>query len=781
MTDVQSDLPSRHVGRRLPRREDGRLLTGTGTFVDDVDLVGQLWMRVVRSPVAHARIESIDTSAASAAPGVVLVLTGSNVAHLGRVPLEQIGFHEVYPDLEEHTHPVLAHEAVHYVGQPVAAVFATNSYVAEDAAELVSVEYEALPAQLDPVRAATQPPLHGSFSNEAATIVKRYGDVESVFAGSAHVFHSEYGVGRHSGVPLETRGIVVEPDAGRDELSIWGTVHVHDCRRIIAAMLGMPVTSIRMRTCDIGGNFGVRGGVFPEYPLAAYAARRLRRPVKWIEDRLENMTGIAHAREQVHRISGAFDPSGRLLGLKDEIWHNHGAFLRQAEPLVSDITAGMVFGPYRVPAYEAVLHAVLTNKTPLSAYRAPGRYEATFARERLLDRAAAELGVGRDEIRRINLLSAEDLPWQPGLDIVFEPYLFDSGDVREHYDQALAAAGFTAWQEECREARAQGRLLGTGIGVLMDKAGLGLYETGSVEVDATGRVRVLTGASSVGQGIETVLAQIVADVLQVDPELVDVLHSDTALVPDGVGSWSSRSTVIAGGAAREAAVKAVAKARRIAAQLLEVDESDLQLAEGRISVTGDPGKGMTLAEIAGAWDGWTARLNDDEPGLRADAVYVEHHMNYPFGVTLAQVEIDPTTGGHRILRFFTSSECGRMINPQTTEGQVIGAAAQGIGGALFEEFVYDEEGQPLSTLLMDYLMPTSTDVPPVEVYLTEDAPTRDNPLGAKGLGEVGLIAVGAAIAGAIDDAVGAMDGIRRLPATPQAIWELARVAERRPS
>lgn len=773
MTDLEREQPTRHVGRRMPRREDGRLLTGAGTFVDDVDLVGQLWMRVVRSPVAHARILSIDTAAASGAPGVSLVLTGTDVVHLGRVPLEQVGFHDVVPDLEEHTHPVLALDTVLYVGQPVAAVFARSPYEAEDAAELVLVDYEALPVQLDPLLAAANTPLHGTFSNEAATIVKRYGDVEAAFQAAAHIVNAEYTVGRHSGVPLETRGIVVEPDPGRGELSIWGTVHVHDCRKIIAGMLGMPLTHVRMRTSDIGGNFGVRGGVFPEYPLAAYAAQVLGRPIKWVEDRLESMTGMAHAREQIHHISGAFDPDGRLVALKDEIWHNHGAYLRQAEPLVSDITAGMVIGPYRVPAYEAVLHAVLTNKTPLSAYRAPGRYEGTFARERLLDRAAAEIGVSREEIRRVNLLSAEDLPWEPGLDIVFEPYLFDSGDVRDHFEKALAAAGFHGWQEACERARSEGRLVGTGVAVLMDKAGLGLYETGSVEVDATGRVRVLTGAASVGQGVETVLAQIVADQLGIDPEIIDVLHSDTALVPDGVGSWSSRSTVIAGGAAREAAIKVVAKARRLAARLLEVDESDLEVSEGRVQVLGDPATGMTLAQIAGAWDGWTARLNDDEPGLRADAVYVEHHMNYPFGVTLVQLEVDASTGGHRILRFFTSSECGRMINPQTTEGQVIGAAAQGIGGALFEEFLYDDEGQPLSTLLMDYLLPTSTDVPTVELYLTEDAPTRDNPLGAKGLGEVGLIAVGAAIAAAIDDALQATDGIRRLPATPEAIWTLA--------
>ncbi len=774
MTDTERKTNGRQVGRRLARREDGRLLIGAGTFVDDVDLVGQVFMRVVRSSSAHARIVSVDPSAAAASPGVVCVLTGADVAHLGAVPLEQIGYHEVFPNLEDYTHPVLAQDAVHYVGQPVAAVFATSAYAAEDAAELVAVEYDALPVLLDPKTAVSGPPLHGALSNESVTIVKRYGEADEAFRSAAHVVHAEYSTGRHSGTPLETRGIVVEPDPGRDELNIWGTVHIHDCRRIIAGMLGMPVTSIRMRTCDIGGNFGVRGGVFPEYPLAAFAARLLRRPVKWIEDRLESMTGIAHAREQVHRISGAFDEAGRLLALKDEIWHNHGAYLRQAEPLCSDITAGIVVGPYRVPAFEAVLHAVLTNKTPSAAYRAPGRFEVTFARERLLDKAAAQMGISREAIRWINLLSAHDLPWEPGLDICFEPYVFDSGDVREHFENALAAAGFDEWKAECVEARAEGRLLGTGIGVLMDKAGLGLYETGSVEVDSTGRVRVLTGASSVGQGIETVLAQIVADELQVQPELIDVLHSDTALVPDGVGSWSSRSTVIAGGAAREAAIKVVAKARRVAARIMDVNEADLKLADGRVQVVGDPTRGMTLAEIAGAWDGWTARLDDDDPGLRADAVYLEHHMNYPYGVTLAQIEIDPATGGHRILRFFTSSECGRMINPQTTEGQVIGAAAQGIGGALFEEFVYDDDGQPLSTLLMDYLMPTSTDVPYVDLYLTEDAPTRDNPLGAKGLGEVGLIAVGAAVAGAIDDALGATDGITRLPATPESIWKLAR-------
>ncbi|MER5438440.1 xanthine dehydrogenase family protein molybdopterin-binding subunit [Streptomyces sp. NPDC002790] len=768
-----------HVGARTPRREDVRLLRGRGAFVDDVDLAGQLWMRVVRASVAHARITSVDASAARGLPGVRAVLTGEDVRALGRVPLEEAGYHELFPRLDDYGHPVLADDRVLYVGQPVAAVIAEDPYVAEDAAELVEVDYAELPVVLDPVEAAAGGTVLHEAGNEPASFVKEYGDTERAFAEAAHVVRGEFKVGRHSGVPMETRGCVVEPVPGRDQLWVWGTVHVHDCRRILARMLGMPLTSVRMRHTDIGGNFGVRGGTFPEYVLVAHAARLFGRPVKWIEDRVEHMVSIAHAREQVHRIEGAFDADGRLLGLRDEIWHNHGAFLRQVEPLVSDITAGMVVGPYRVPAYRAELHAVTTNKTPLSAYRAPGRYEGTFARERLFDLPARDIGIDPVELRLRNVLTTSDLPWQPGFEIVFEPYRFDSGDVLDHLRKALDAADYEAWREDAHRLREEGRLVGNGIGVLMDKAGLGLYETADVEVDGTGRVRVLTGASSVGQGVETVLAQIVADELGVAPRDIDVMHGDTDLVPDGVGSWSSRSTVLAGGAARAAAQKVLDKALRVAATLLEVDGADLRAADGGVEVAGKPELRLTLAEVAERWDTWSARLAGDEPGLRASAVYVDEHMNYPYGVTLVQLEIDPTTGGHTIRRFFTSTEAGRMINPLTTEGQIIGAAAQGIGGALFEEFQYDEQGQPLATSFMDYLLPGAGEVPPVQFFVTEDAPTPDNPLGAKGLGEVGMIAVGAAVAGAVDDALGGELRVRRIPVHPQDLFELSRAAGER--
>ncbi len=752
-------------------------MQGQGAFVGNIDAPNQLWMRVVRSTVAHATIEGIDVRDAERMPGVVLVLTGDDVSELGKIPLRNVGYHSVFPDIEDYSHPVLAVEKVHYVGQPVAAVFADDPYRAEDAAEKVFVEYLECPPVLDPVEAAEDTILLHPLGNVPATFDKKYGDVDRIFEEAPHVFRSEFQIGRQSGVPMEMRGCLVQPVRGHDELEFWGVVHAHNSQRVLAAALQMSLSSIHMRHTDFGGSFGVRGGVFPEYVAAAVAARRLRRPVKWLEDRLEHMVSISHAREQVHRIEGAFDDKGRLLGLRDEVWHNHGAFLRQSEPLISDITAGMVVGPYRVPAYSAVVHAVTTNKTPLSAYRAPGRFEATFARERLLDMAANELGLDPVDIRLKNVLTKADLPWEPGLEMVSEAYRFDSGDVRDHLEKALAAADFDSWRTEAAELRAAGRLVGNGLGVLMDKSGLGLYETAVVNVDPTGRIRVLTGASSVGQGIETVIAQIVADELGSEPEEIDVFHGDTDQLPDGVGSWSSRSTVLAGGAARDAARGVIQKALRVSARLLGVGVEDLQFEGGRVHTVQNE-RSLGLPEIARLWDAPTARRVGDEPGLRVSGIYRDEHMNYPYGITFIQLEIDPTTGGHEIRRLFTSAEAGRMINPMTTRGQIIGAAAQGIGGALFEEFQYDAAGQPLATSFMDYLLPDAQVVPEIDVFVTEDAPTADNPFGAKGMGEVGLIAIGAAVAGAIDDALGKGARVTRLPVHPEDIYKLASAARR---
>ncbi|MFE4079178.1 6-hydroxypseudooxynicotine dehydrogenase complex subunit gamma [Paenarthrobacter sp. YIM B13468] len=771
-TSSDTDLGNKQtwIGRDVSRREDRRLLTGTATFVADVNVPGQLHMRVVRSTHAHARILSVDVAAAAETPGVRMVITSEQTRHLGSILLEELGYHEIYDDLEGFSHPVLADDRVLYVGQPVVAVLATDPYVAEDAAELVSIEYEPLPVLLDPEEA-----VHGDIElfpgrgNEGARIKKSYGDIEQAFAGASHIVKHKYVTNRHSGMPMEPRGIVVQPDPARDTLFIWGTVHVHDNRRIIARMLNLPEVNVRMKHVEIGGNFGVKGGVFPENVIAAWAAKSMGVPIKWVEDRNEHMTTTSHAREMVHYMELALDAEGKILGMKDEIFHNHGAYFRQAEPLVSDITAGIVFGPYRVPAYDATLHAVFTNKTPVGAYRAPGRYESTFARERIFDLAAEQIGLSAAEFRRRNLLSEDDLPWTPGVDIVHEPYHFDSGDVVKHFGEALDAAGWTAWLAERDQMRTEGRKVGVGLGVLMDKAGLGLFETGGVDVSRAGRVTVTTGASSVGQGIETVLAQIVAEELQIAPENIDIVHSDTELIPDGVGSWSSRSTVMAGGAARKAALAVVDKAKRLASEMMEVDPDDLELVDGSFKVRGADRR-LSLYEIAAARDPFTARLENDEPGLQADAVYVNNAMNYPYGVTLVQIEVDPDTGGHKLLRFFTSTEAGRVINPLTTRGQIVGAAVQGIGGALYEEFLYEEDGQPITTSFMDYLLPGALEMPNVDYFVTEHAKSPDNSFGAKGLGEIGLIAAGAAVAAAIDDAIADGTHTDRLPVTPEQIF-----------
>lgn len=769
----------RHVGDRTLRLEDARLVRGIGTFAGDIDLSGQLWLRVVRAEVAHALLRSVDADLARHHAGVRLVLTGQDVAHLGPIRVENLGYHEDFPMLDSYAQPVLALDRVRYVGEPIAAVVADDPYIAEDAAELVQAEYEELPTVLDPLAACRDDAatLFAELGNEPVTFERRYGQVEEAFARAAHTVSGEFVIGRHSAVTLEPRAFIAHYEEGRDHLTIWGAVHSHDHRRFLAEMFGAPLTRISVQRTDIGGNFGSRGSLFSEHVLAVCASKLLRRPVKWIEDRAEHMVATSHAREQVHHIEGAFTADGHILGLRDEIWHNNGAYLRQAEPLVSDITVGMVCGPYRVPAYHGVIHAVLTNKTPLAAYRAPGRFEGTFARERLLDLAAAELGIDPVELRRINLIPPEELPYEPGIPIVNEQFLLDSGDFPGHLAKAVEAADYDGWREEAKALRAEGRLVGNGIGFLLDKAGLGVYETGGVDVDAAGRIRVLTGGQSVGQGIETVFAQIVADELGVKPSDIDVIHGNTDLIPDGVGSWSSRSTVIGGGAVMQAARSAAAKARRIASRLLEVAADDLVLDGGRVFVAGSPERGLTLWEVAAACDPYRAEELGEEPGLGARAIYYDHHMNYPYGATLAQVEIDPETGAVHVRRLLVSCEAGKAINPLLTEGQLIGAACQGLGGTLLEEFRYDEQGQPLCTSFLNYLLPTATEMPPTDTVVFEDAPTPDNPLGAKGIGEVGIIAVGASVAAAIDDALGRTGAITKLPVTPQKLRELAQQAK----
>ena len=744
------------------RREDDRLLRGAGHFVDDVDRPGQLWLRVVRASAAHARLVAVETERARELPGVHAVLSAADLPDLPPIPLRLGPFEE---DFDPYLQPPLAREEVRYVGQPVAVVCAEDPYLAEDAEELVGIEYE----EREPVLDA----LAGEAS-ECTVLRRGFGDVDGAFARAAHVVSLEVKVGRHSAVPLETRGLVAEHDVGEDSFTVWGMTKVpHFNRRFLAAALGVPEERVSIRRSDAGGGFGVRGELYPEDLLVPYLARRLGRPVKWIEDRAEHLVATNHSREQLHRLEAAFDEEYRLLALRDELWHDNGAYLRTHGVVVPELTLSMLPGPYRVPAYEGTAHVVLTNKTPCGTYRAPGRYEGTFARERLLDAAAGELGVDRLELRRRNLLRPEDLPHERPLPVLGHDVVIDVGDVPDLLERAVEASGFEVWQTEAADARGDGRAVGCGIGVFMEKSGGGPYETARVRVTETGAVLVDSGATSLGQGVETMLATVVAEVLGVAPETVSVVAGDTDMVGDGIGSWASRSTVMAGGAAHRAAEATVEKARRVAAALLEASPEDLVVRDGRIEVTGAPGRGLTLGEVAAACDPVSSARRGEAPGLGASRVFADAPMTYPYGVHLAQVEVDRDTGGVAVLRYFIGYEVGRAVQRRLVEGQLVGGAAQGIGGALLEEFRYSDSGQPLAASFIDYLLPTAAETPRVGTLIREDAPSPGNPLGAKGAGEGGVTGAGAALAGAVDDALGLHGGVRTVPMSPDRVRALA--------
>lgn len=756
------------IGAETPRLEDARLVRASGRFVDDVDLPGQLWMRVVRSESAHARIKSVDVEATRACHGVADVITFADVEQFGSIPLRlDFGI-----DLDPYLQYALAGDRVRYVGEPVAVVVADSIYAAEDAAEQVVIEYEELPVVTDARDAVGDgaQSLWEGLTNEAALITKRFGDTERAFADADKVVSLELRSGRHTGMPLETRGLVADWDSGRRELTVWGAALVtHYHRRVLSKLLGLSVNRIHMRSTDVGGNFGVRGDFFPEDLLVPFLAIRTGRPVKWTEDRAEHLVATNHAREQVHRIEGAFSSEGKLLGLRDEIWHDKGAYIRPTGIVVSEISVGMLPWPYRVPAYDGTIHVVNTNKTPVGPYRAPGRFEGTYAREHLLTVAANELGLDPLEVRRVNLLTTADLPFEPEHSIGGEPFVLNSGDFDGLLEKAIEASDYERWREESRELRAQGRLVGTGVGYFMDKSGLGVYETAGIDVDLDGSVRVLAGGASSGQGIETVLAQIVSETLAVPMERISVVYGDTDLIPDGVGSWSSRSTVIGGSATLLAAQETAEKARRIAAAVLEAAVGDIVLEEGRAHVAGSPGQGLTLAQIAAAADTVSNLERGETPGLGARSVYIDPAMNYPYGIGLGQIEIDRETGAVTVLRYFVAYEIGRAVNPMLVKGQIAGGAAQGLGGALMEELTYDANGQPTATSFIDYMMPTASEMPPVGVLICEDAPTPTNPLGAKGAGESGIMPVGAVIAAGIEDALGVSGIATMLPAHPERV------------
>jgi carbon-monoxide dehydrogenase large subunit/6-hydroxypseudooxynicotine dehydrogenase subunit gamma len=758
------------VGRSVTRLEDRPLVTGQGRFAADVFFPHMLHMRVVRSGHAHGRIVSIDTRAACALPGVVAAWTFADVADIPPIDFRLTRIE----GLAAYRQTILARQHVRYVGEPVAVVLATDAYVAEDAADVVEVTVEELPVILD----ASAPP--GEFeagrSTEPAVIEKSYGDVDAAFRGAHAVVELDLAVGRHSGVPMETRGAIARYDAASDLLEMHGAAKVpHWNRDNIARMLGRDPSTVHLIGGHVGGGFGIRGELYPEDVLVCVAALRLRRPVKWIEDRREHLIAANHSRDQRHQVRAAVDSEGRILAIDNAFFHDQGGYVRTHAATVPDLAAAMLPGPYRVPAYRARGHVRLTNKTPGGTYRAPGRFESTFVRERLMDAIAARLAVDPIEIRRRNLIGRAEMPYQRQLATLGTDVVLDSGDYARLLDKALATARWDALQDELRRRRAGGECIGAGLGMFVEKSGLGPFDGVRVSVDGAGRVEVVTGAASLGQGIETVVAQICADALGVDYRRVRVVHGRTDRIAFGMGAFASRATVMTGEATRQAAIAVKAKALDIAAEQLQQPVDALDVVDGKVVLRGGGiGPSMTLAEVARALEPASKVRGKREPGLAADGWFYTDHMNYPYGVHLAVVKVDRETGGVTVERFVVAYDIGKAVNPMLVTGQIAGGFAQGIGGALLEEFLYDERGEPLSVNFADYLMPTAREIPALDIVITEDAPSPLNPLGLKGAGEGGINAVGAAVAAAIDDAIGMPGAITRLPVTPQRLREILR-------
>ena len=757
------------VGRSVARLEDPPLVTGRARFVADLNFPRQLHMRVVRAYQAHGRLVGIDAAAALASPGVFAVWTAADIAEL-----PPIDFREgPIPELAVYRQPVLAKDRVRYVGEPLAVVFAESDYLAEDAADLVAVEIEELPSLLD----AAAPPgdFPGAASTEATIITQGYGDVEAVFATAERVVALDLSVGRHSGVPLETRGAIGVYDAARDVLQLHGAAKVpHKNREALARLFGRSLQAMHCFEYHVGGGFGVRGEIYPEDILVCLAAMRFGRPVKWIEDRREHLMATNHSRQQRHQIRAAVDAEGRILALDDRFFHDQGAYLRTHGVRVPHMTAGILPGPYRVPAYRAAAHVRLTNKTPCATYRGPGRYESTFVRERLLDAVAASLGLDPVEVRRVNMITAAEMPYDRPLQALGEEISYDSGDYAGLMDKVLAKAGWPAMKADAARRRAAGELVGVGIAMFVEKAGLGPSDGVKISVDSGGNVEVITGGASVGQGFETVMAQICAGALGVDYRKVRVVHGRTDRIEHGIGAHASRATVMTGSATHNGALNVRRKALAAAAKLLQTTPDALDIVDGVVVQRGNPsGPSILLGDVAKRLAPGSKLLEPGQnPGLADEGWFNVDHQVYPYGMHIAQVRLDRATGGVAIERYVAAFDIGRAVNPMLVEGQIVGSFTQGLGGALLEEFRYSEGGEPLAVTFADYLLPTLHDVPALDVQLYEDAPSPRNPLGIKGGGESGITGVGAALASAVDDALQRPGAVTALPITPQRLKDL---------
>ena len=751
------------IGTSPLRKEDWPLLRGEAVFAADFTRPGMVHAHFLRSPHAHARIAGIDCAAALAAPGVIGVLTAADLPERGR-PIPTRMFHD--ESATRFLQRPLADGVVRYSGEPVAMVVATTRYAAEDAAELIDVGYEPLPPVLDP-DAATSPGTailqQQAGTNVAGHLVVEMGSVKDAFERADLVIAEEFRIQRHGAVPLEPRGLLAEYDPERKTVTVWGAAKIpHVNRKILARLLGWSdLDRIRLVELHVGGGFGARGEFYPEDYLVPFAAIRIGRPVAWHEDREENLRALNQSREQVHRAEIALKSDGTFLGLRDTFVNNTGAYVRTHGMTVPGLSISMLPGPYRWPAYRGEYRSVVTNKTPGGTYRSPGRFEINFVRERLVDMAARRLGIDPVEIRRRNLLEPTSFPHDVGTLFDGHPVVYDSGRYELLLDRALQTFDWESMKRWREVPGAGGLRRGLGIGYFVEKAGPGEFEYARVELDIAGRVTVYSGASSVGQGMETILAQVCASHLGLPFESVSVVHGDTAVIPEGMGAYGSRVAMLAGAAVMRASAELRQRLLAEAAAELEAAPEDLVLGAAGVSVAGAPTRSVSFAEL----------LRERGGRIKQEDRFVCELLGFPYGVHFAAVEVDPGSGHIHIRRFAVAYDLGRCINPMIVRGQISGGFAQGLGGAVFEEFAFDQAGQPLSANFMDYLIPTAQEVPDVDMLVTEDAPSPLNPLGVKGAGEGGTAAVGAALANAVSDALGRE--VTALPLSPQRVVELA--------
>jgi carbon-monoxide dehydrogenase large subunit len=785
-------MPTKLVGQAIKRREDPRLITGQGTFLDDIKLPGMTHACVLRSPYAHAKIKSIDTSKAKAHPGVVAVFTGEDMLDLNPLPCAwQAG--RVKNNVN--TPRVLAVGEVHFAGDPVALVIAEDRYIARDACDLIEVEYEPLPVVVD-AKKATEPGAPQLHENAPNNIVMEWeaGDkakADAAVAAAEVVVREQIINQRLIPTPMETRGAVARYEPATGEFTLWTTSQAPHVLRLLltAFVFGIPETKLRVISPDIGGGFGQKIFCYNDGAFTMWAARKIGRPVKFVEDRSENYKYSTHGRDHITDVELAGNRDGTITGLRVTTYANLGAYLSTVAPGIPTTLYGRIItGVYRIPAAYVKVYGVYTNTAMVDAYRGAGRPEASYLIERMVDRFAAEIGMDPAEVRRKNFIPPDAFPYDNGLGLL--PY--DSGNYEAALNKALEIVGYADFRKEQEEARKQGRYLGLGISSYVEICGIapskwiglpgegwgaGLWESANVRVHLTGKVVVTTGSLPHGQGVETTFAQIVADELGVPYDDIVIEHSDTLGTPFGYGTYGSRSLAVGGTAVYRSVAKIKEKAKKIAAHTLEANPDDMVYENGRVYVKGSPDRAKTLGEIALQASVAYDLPEGMEPFLDETSYYDPPNCTFPFGTHIAIVEVDPDTGIVDLKRYVAVDDCGNVINPLIVDGQIHGGIAQGIAQALYERAVYDENGQLVTGTLMDYAVPAAHMLPPYETARTV-TPSPVNPMGVKGAGEAGTIASAQAVMNAVIDALSPF-GVKhmQMPATPENVWKAIHAAQ----